>query len=278
MYLRTPLLLLLSLITPFILSAESMFSLSGITKVYPVIEISGKNVPKASKEMISELLLEMTDELGLDTKGYDQRSLAVVVNETYVAKETLINVRLLIGEQVKRLEQNEKSFAITYDSVEHIIYRPGMDLDEALEDAMDALLSKFAEQYREENRAFSKVAIGEEALATALHYETDYESALRRAKREHKDIMLVLVANFCPWCRKFEERVLLKKEVNALIQEHYVPLIINKEKGGFPKALDKGFTPIVHFISYKDAKSYESVVGYNNRESFVYLLKSASSK
>jgi len=276
MYLRTPLLILLSLITPLLLSAESMFTLTGVTKVYPVVEVSGKRLPTQTKALITELLLETTEELDIDTKGYDQRSLAVLVNELPVGRETLINIRLLIGEQVMRMDQKEKCFAITYDSIEHILYRPGVDMEERIEDAMDTLLSKFAEQYREENIAFEKIAVGDASLAKVLHYETDYEVALKRAKKEHKDIMLVLVANFCPWCRKFEERVLLKKEVDTLIQEHYIPLIINKEKGGFPKELDRGFTPIVHFISYKTAKSYKSVVGYNNRDSFIYLLRSAS--
>ena len=85
--------------------------------------------------------------------------------------------------------------------------------------------------------------------------------------------MLVLVSNFCPWCRKFEQRVLLKKEVNDLIQKNYIPLILNKEKDPFPKEFDTGFTPIIHFIDYKTQKSYKNVIGYNNKDEFTYILK-----
>lgn len=268
--------IILILLTLFFapLSAESMYTLSGITKVYPVVEVSGKDVPKESKDLLSELLLEMTQELGIDTSGYDQRSLALLVNEMYVGTQRIINVKLLVGEQVRRLDQPQKTFGVTYISVEHLLYTKETDILEQIEDAADTLLEKFAEQYREENRKIATVTLTKADFAAALGYETDYESALRKGRKEHKDIMLVLVVNFCPWCRKFEQRVLMKKEVNRLVHQNYIPLIINKEAGGFPKELDKAFTPIVHFISYKTAKSYQNIIGYNNRDSFVYALKS----
>ena len=107
-----------------------------------------------------------------------------------------------------------------------------------------------------------------------MFYETNYDEAIKKGKKLHKNIMLVLVANYCPWCRKFEQRVLIKKEVNDLVQKNYIPLIINRETKKFPKKFDKSFTPIVHFIDYKTEKSNASIVGYNNKDNFVYLLKS----
>ena len=266
-------LIVVSLFFTTTLFSSTMFTLTGIQKVYPVVEISGNKVPKTAKSLVTELLLEMTEELGIKTNGYDQRSLAVVINERIVGKQILINVRLLLGEQVYRVGQKEKVFAITYDSVAPFLYQKEDDVLEKVEDSMDTLLSKFSEQYEDENKKVQNLSLGKKGFAEALGYETNYEEAMKRAKKEHKDVMLVLVANFCPWCRKFEERVLLKKEVNALIQKKYIPLILNKEADAFPKALDMSFTPIVHFISYKTQKSYKSVVGYNNRDEFIYLLK-----
>lgn len=40
------------------------------------------------------------------------------------------------------------------------------------------------------------------------------------------------------------------------------------------EAFKKAMTPIVHFIDYKTGQSYYNVVGYNNREEFLHLLKS----
>lgn len=260
------------------LSADTMYTLAGIKKVYPVVEVSGKNLPKSSKQKLYTQLKTATEELAIDTGGYDQRSLAVLVNEMYVGKAVVITVRLVIGEEVKRQDSEAKTFALTYDDAEHFILNEDDDTEEKLEDALDTLLAKFSEQYTEENQTFVKVVTDEADFAKAMGYETNYATAVKKAQKSGKNIMLVLVSNYCPWCRKFEERVLLKQDVNAIIQQQYIPLIINKEKEPFPKNLDQAFTPIIHFIDHKTLQSYESVVGYNSKDEFMYLLKKDSTK
>ncbi len=259
-----------------LLSAGTMYTLSGIEKVYPVVEIGSKRVPQKYKSLIMAQLKESADELGLDTKGYDPRSLALLVNELYIGNSVVIKVRLVIGEEVKRLDSGEKTFALTYDDAVH--FTADEDIEEHLEDAMDELLARFSEQYGEENKAIAKVVVDENNFAAAMGYETNYETALKKAKKAQKNVMLVLVSNYCPWCRKFEQRVLLKKEVDAVIQKNYIPLIINKERDSFPKELDMAFTPIIHFIDYKTLRSYKSLLGYNSKEEFLHTIKTDSSK
>ncbi len=266
--------LLLVFCTNILLNASTIFTLSGINKVYLVVEISGKTIPKSYKSMIMESLQTVTEDLKIDTKGYDPRSLAVLVNETPVNGSTMINIQLLIGEEVKRLDNNEKTFALTYQDMGHFVLNNGDDPEDAFEDTLDTMLLKFSEQYLEENKKISKVAIDEQHFASEMGYETNYEEALKKAQKLKKHVMLVLVSNFCPWCRKFEQRVLLKHEVNSIIQKNYIPLILNKEKDPFPKEFDIGFTPIIHFIDHQTQKSYKHVIGYNNKDEFTYILRS----
>jgi len=273
---QTKHLLLFLLLLHTALMADTMFTLSGIKKVYPVVEINGKKIPKSEKAMVMELLQETTDELQINTSGYDPRSLAILVSEIYVGQEVLIHVQLIIGEQVQRSDSGEKTFALTYGDREY--FRFDKSYEEHLEDAVDALLSRFSDQYREEHQKLEKVATSKQAFAEAMHYESNYEAAVKRAKKEKKNIMLVLVSNYCPWCRKFEERVLVKKEVDTLVKQHFIPLIINKEKEPFPKRFDKGFTPIVHFIDYKTEQRYDGIVGYNSKDEFLYILKKEDAK
>ena len=254
------------------LSAETIYTLRGIDKVYPVVEISGTKVPKAEKAYIKEAIRTTTEELGIDTAGYSQRSLAVLVEEQYTCKTPLINVRLLIGEQVRRLDSDEKVFGITYQNVSSFPYDPD-SVGENLEDAVDDLLSKFSDQYTEERVTLKRVAEKGGDVAAALGYETDFKRAVEKAKRQHKNVMLVLVSNYCPWCRKFEEQVLRKQEVNALVHKKYVPVILNKEKDAFPAEFNLSFTPVVHFIDPATRKSYHRTVGYNEREEFMHWLK-----
>ncbi len=264
----------LFLLSLAVAQASTMFTLSGVKKVYPVVEIMGKDISQEHKTMIMESVNETLDELGIDHEGYDQRAFALLVSSMKVGKARLVNVELVLGEQVKRLDASEKTFALTYQSREHFLLHEGDDVADKLEDTLASLMDKFAEQYKEENGAIVKIDAGGRDFATVAGYETDYATALKKARAEKKPIMLVLVSNFCPWCRKFEARVLLKKEVNALIHEDYIPLILNKERDQFPKRFDMAFTPIVHFIDYKTEKSFKSVAGYNNKEEFLYLLRS----
>ena len=270
-------LLLLVFFTNIILNASTMYTLSGINKLYLVVEISGKTVPPTYKETILESLKSTTDELKIDTKGYDPRSLAVLIGEKVYNDTTVVNIQLVIGEEVRRLDNNEKTFALTYQSMGSFTLGEDDDLEDVFEDTFDTMLAKFSEQYTEENKKIEKVVINEENFASEMKYETNFDEAMKRAKKEQKNVMLVLVSNYCPWCRKFEQRVLLKEEVNAIIQKNYIPLIINREKDPFPKEFDTGFTPIVHFIDHKTQKSYKNVIGYNNKDEFTYILKTDTS-
>jgi len=256
-----------------VVNAETMYTLTGLKSGYPLVEISGSNVPKEYKKVIYDELKVTLDDLKIDTKGYNQRALAIIVSETIIPNAVIVNLQMLVGEQVMRLDFNKKSFAATYINREHFIFQKGDDLEDKLEDSLDELLSKFSEQYNEDNKVLKKVEINEDNFAFEMGYETNYEEAIKKAKMSHKNIMLVLVANYCPWCRKFEQRVLIKKEVNEIVQKNYIPLIINRETKKFPKRFDKSFTPIIHLIDYKTEKSYANVVGYNNRDNFIYLLK-----
>jgi thioredoxin-related protein len=255
-----------------------MYTLSGINKLYLVVEISGKTVPLSYKETILESLQSMTDELKIETKGYDPRSLAVLIGEKVFNNTTVVNIQLVIGEEVRRLDDNEKTFALTYQSMGSFTLGEDDELEDVFEDTFDSMLAKFSEQYQEENKKIKKVVINEENFASEMKYETNFDEAVKRSKKEQKNIMLVLVSNYCPWCRKFEQRVLLKEEVNAIIQKNYIPLIINREKDPFPKEFDTGFTPIVHFLDHKTQKSYKNVIGYNNKDEFTYILKTDSAE
>ena len=264
---------MLVFLSSIILNASTMYTLSGIKKLYLVVEIGGKTVPASYRDTIMESLKSTTDELKIDTTGYDPRSLAVLIGEKVYNDTTVVNIQLVVGEEVRRLDDNEKTFALTYQTFGSFTLGEDDELEDVLDDTFDNMLTKFSEQYMEENKKLTKVVINEENFASEMKYETNFDNAMKRAKKEQKNVMLVLVSNFCPWCRKFEQRVLLKEDVNSIIQKNYIPLIINREKDPFPKEFDTGFTPIVHFIDHKTQKSYKNVVGYNNKDEFTYILK-----
>lgn len=109
-------------------------------------------------------------------------------------------------------------------------------------------------------------------FAAKMNYETSYEVALKKAKEQKKDIMFFMVANFCPWCIKFEKRVLAKKDIDLKVKSKFIPLIINREEKNFPVKFKTPVVPAVYFVSYKDEKVTNKVVGYNNKDEFYSII------
>lgn len=109
-------------------------------------------------------------------------------------------------------------------------------------------------------------------FAKQMNYETSYEVALKKAKEQKKDIMFFMIANFCPWCIKFEKKVLSKKDIDAKIKAKYIPLIVNREEKNFPVKFDVPTIPTVHFVDYKNENIKKTIVGYNNKDQFIYEI------
>ncbi len=105
-------------------------------------------------------------------------------------------------------------------------------------------------------------------FASGLGYETDYKVAIAKAKEEKKDLMFVLITNYCPWCKKFEQRTLSNSDINAKVHKKYVPLIMNREEKNFPLKFDSSTIPVVYFVNYKDENIYKTTRGFQTKEDF----------
>lgn len=260
-----------------LLKAESFFSLSNIKKLYPVIEIKTDKIGREHKTYITTEMDRTLKELGIDSSGHDPRAFAMIVTQSYIGDTPVLTVELLMGEEMKRLDSGEKAFAISYQQRELTVIDDIKNSDniiEIMEDSVDTLLEKFTEQYREDNKLAPKEAYhSQEGFAERMGYETDYQAARTKAKKEGKNILLVLTTNYCPWCRKFERNVLQKKRVNRAIHKRYVPVILNRDEKKFPDKFTSSFTPVTYFIDAKSEEILHKVAGYNNKEEFLHLIK-----
>lgn len=104
-------------------------------------------------------------------------------------------------------------------------------------------------------------------------YETNYASALAKAKKAKKPILMVQVTNYCPWCRKLEKKVLAKEKINSDIHKHYIPLIVNRAEASLPKQFATPIVPVTYIIDYKDDTKFTKIMGYKNKKDFAYLIR-----
>lgn len=117
-------------------------------------------------------------------------------------------------------------------------------------------------------------ADGYKEFARSMQYETNYEKALERAKAEGKNVMVLMITNYCPWCTKFEKRTLSDATIDTQIKAEYIPVIINKEEKNFPSFLNVPIVPTTFFIDSKEQKVLHQSVGFSNKDDFTTLLES----
>ena len=91
--------------------------------------------------------------------------------------------------------------------------------------------------------------------------------------------MLVAVADYCPWCKKFERKTLKDSAVMAKVNENFVGLVIDKykDKGKYPQEYNAPLIPAVFFINPKDQKSLFETVAYMKPDEFMESMDYALS-
>lgn len=257
------------------INANTMFLLTKVPKAYLVVENYSSKIPMEIKEDILEEMQNTADELNIDTSGYSHRTLAFIMYESYLDDTLILNIDLVLGEEAKRLDDKKEVYALTYEKRKQMTYgqKDVEELEEELLGHIEQLLYDFSEQYKDDNEKpdFHKVK-DYRAFAKEFGYETDYKKALAKAKSENKQVMFVMVANFCPWCIKLEKKVLSDKGLNEQIHKKYIPLILNREEGNFPKQFKAPVIPTVFFVDSKDESIVTKNVGYNNRYKFISII------
>ena len=128
--------------------AKSPFTLTGIKELYPVVEIQTDYAPQSYVQSIKQKVNAKIESLGINTKNFSDRSIAVLISGFSIGDEPVLHVKLLIGDEVKRADGQEV-FAMTYadEDIFEII-----KLEDQLPQSIDNLLEQFAEQYKEDNR------------------------------------------------------------------------------------------------------------------------------
>ena len=114
-------------------------------------------------------------------------------------------------------------------------------------------------------------------FAQEMGFERDYKTALTRAKKENKILMMVLGADYCPWCRKFERKTLNSSLLKKRLQTEVVTLVVDKKFDieTFPSKFQTQFTPKVFFINPKDETIILDTTGYIKKKHFAENLDNA---
>lgn len=116
-----------------------------------------------------------------------------------------------------------------------------------------------------------------DVFAKKMGFERDYKTALTKAKAENRPLMMVLGADYCPWCRKFEHKTLSSKLIKPILDKEVITLIVDKKFDieSFPSKFRTKFTPRVFFIDSHDEHIISQTTGYIKKKNFLHNLNDA---
>lgn len=114
-------------------------------------------------------------------------------------------------------------------------------------------------------------------FASEVNYLRDYKTAVKTAKEQNKMVMLVVVGDYCPWCKKFERKTLKSSEVMAKVSKDFIPLVIDKfkDKGAYPESFYPPLIPAVFFIDPQSEKPLLDTVAYMKKAEFMDNINEA---
>jgi len=109
-----------------------------------------------------------------------------------------------------------------------------------------------------------------------MNYFSDYNEAVKYSISKYKPMMLIIVSTSCPWCKKLENQVLSKKQINYFIQLNFTPILLNREKDIYPKdRFHAKVVPTTFFIDPLKQETIHKVYGYKSKKDFFKELKTA---
>jgi len=117
------------------------------------------------------------------------------------------------------------------------------------------------------------MAVNAEQAAKSLGYGTSYAEALKKAKKEDKMVMLIIVKEHCRYCEKLVKKTLVHPEVE-IEAEAFVPVIMEQDSD-LPEALSPKRVPMTFFIDPKTEKSVWEVIGFEESMEFVRSMEEA---
>lgn len=114
-------------------------------------------------------------------------------------------------------------------------------------------------------------------FGTELNWKNDYDSALKQAKQENKDVYIFISSIYCKWCKKFESTTLQDEETLKNLKEKYVLVHLDRDMDDFPEYFETKRVPRHYFVK-PSGDIIHTFMGYWNAEDFASLLGDVDKK
>jgi len=106
-------------------------------------------------------------------------------------------------------------------------------------------------------------------MAGEIAFVKSYDEGLAKAKELKKPVMLMVVTEYCPWCRKMKQSTLTDGRIVERVEKEFVPVLIYREKdrGTYPERFAARLVPSFYFLDENGEEVYNSY-GYKPAAAF----------
>lgn len=111
-----------------------------------------------------------------------------------------------------------------------------------------------------------------------IMWNSSYEQALVKAKKEGKPLMVLITSETCRWCRKLESTTLQDDEIVSRINTSFQVVNVTKDKSIYPKNLTAKMVPMSYFVDPRNGKVLYSMPGFWGTEDYNSILDDAIQK
>ena len=111
----------------------------------------------------------------------------------------------------------------------------------------------------------------------SLEWVKDLDKAFALAKKEHKNIMILVEGENCRWCKKLKHRTLSDDDIEKRLEKFVVVKVMREDPNATAGLPPIEGVPTVFFMNEKKTVT-ETVLGYRNVRKFTAVIDSVEKK
>ncbi len=100
------------------------------------------------------------------------------------------------------------------------------------------------------------------SLFAAIDWRTNFDKAYKEAQEAHKPLFVFIERRHppCHWCEKMKHTTLSDANISNYINEHFIPVKLEKSTSIYPDELYPNYVPTMYVIT--GDKVIKTIVGY----------------
>ena len=126
----------------------------------------------------------------------------------------------------------------------------------------------------------NKIVLGLLLLSSTLfsvEWSKDLDTAFILAKKEHKNIMVLVEGENCRWCKKLKHRTLSDEAVEKKLEKFVTVKVMREDPSAMSLLPEVKGVPTIFFMNEDKAISDE-ILGYVNVEDFISYINDIEKK